>query len=80
MRVENENDAFVVIAAVRYALKQRKEYGVDIIANTVKQVWNNMDYNDRALIRMEIRKAIESDPRIDGPRWKEILTLPMERK
>jgi hypothetical protein len=82
MRVENDADAFVVIAAVRYALKGQR-YGVHEVADTVKRVWNDLPYNDRAVIRKEIRDAITrgkyGNQKIDVYAWNDILTLPMAR-
>lgn len=82
MKVENENDTFVVIAAVRYALKDQ-HYGSYEVAKAVKQVWKNLSHNDQAVIRREIREAMTRS-RLGGPKfevhpWMDILNLTMKK-
>lgn len=77
-------DIDIIIYAFRYCLG-RQTYCVLTMTEQLKQHWQELEPNDRALIKREIRERDENpaysnrglgDPNIDRAYWLSILELP----
>ena len=75
-------DNNILIYAFRYALHQHT-YSVSEVAETIKNVWDDLSELQKVNIIMEIRKALKSDEfknplmQIDAEIWEGILKLPI---
>ena len=67
----------ILFYAFRYALS-RKTYVVDDVVNCLEQNWDNLDYQQKAVIQGEIKDAIKRQDVgmfMDIVRWQKILNL-----
>ena len=57
MKIETNNDGFMVIAAVRYCLG-RQSYAPGIAFDFLRGHWNQLEPNDRSVILESIREDL----------------------
>lgn len=77
MKIEDDNDRLVLIAAFRYALG-RMTYMPSVICKVLQDNWKDLTESDRKLIQREIQEAIDRNlagMSCDVNNWKEILNL-----
>ena len=58
MKIENDDDRLILIAAFRYALNHYN-YMPSVAAGALAQCWADLTEHDQRLIRREIDEAIE---------------------
>ena len=79
MKIENDDDRLILIAAFRYALG-RMTYMPSVVAGVLAQCWADLTEHERRLIRREIAKAIErgrAGMDCDVATWRRVLELPI---
>ena len=77
MKIENDDDRLILIAAFRYALG-RCSYMPSVVAGVLAQCWADLTEHERRLIRREIAKAIKrghAGMDCDVATWGRILEL-----
>ena len=77
MKIENDDDRLILIAAFRYALG-RCSYMPSVVAGVLAQCWADLTEHDQRLIRREIDEAIErghAGMDCDVATWKLVLAL-----
>ena len=77
MKIENDDDRLILIAAFRYALG-RCSYMPSVVAGVLAQCWDDLTEHERRLIRREIAKAIErgrAGMDCDVAAWRRVLAL-----
>ena len=78
MKIENDDDRLILIAAFRYALG-RMTYMPSVVAGAIESCWPELTEHDRRLIRNEINEAIERGHigmQCDAATWGRVLKLP----
>jgi len=76
------SDTLILMCAFRYALG-RRTYIVDIIANEVKNNWDELPEYMRTLVHKEINEAISGGyigDDCDRESWEAILNLPKSKE
>lgn len=77
MKIENDDDRLILIAAFRYALG-RMTYMPSVVAGAIESCWPELTGHDRRLFKNEISKAIELGHvgmQCDAATWGRILEL-----
>lgn len=80
MKLEDDDDRLVLIAAFRYALG-RMTYMPGVIAGKIIEQWPNISDSDRRLIHREIGEHIDSGTAgmaCDIDTWSRVLDLTVE--
>lgn len=77
MKIENDDDRLILIAAFRYALG-RMTYMPSVVAGAIESCWPELTEHDRRLIKNEINEAIERGHigmQCDAATWCRVLDL-----
>ena len=77
MKIENDDDRLILIAAFRYALG-RMTYMPSVVAGAIESCWPELTEHDRKLFQNEINEAIEwghVGMQCDAATWGRILEL-----
>ena len=77
MKIENDDDRLILIAAFRYALG-RMTYMPSVVAGAIESCWPELTEHDRRLFKNEINEAIEwghVGMQCDAATWGRILEL-----
>ena len=79
MKIGNDDDRLILIAAFRYALG-RMTYMPSVVAGFIEQCWRELTEHDQRLIQSEISEAIErghAGMDFDVATWRRVLKLPV---
>ncbi len=75
MKAITDNEAMMVICAVRYCLP-RQTYVTGICTEWLSGIWDQLPYTTQAVIVRDIVEALQDEaagsPTIDAPKWKEL--------
>ena len=74
MKLETENDGFVVLCAMRYCLG-RSSYAPSMMIEWLQAHWHQIDPRDRSIIVRDVREAVSASERGRG-----LISLPYERE
>jgi len=75
MKIENDDDRLLYIAAFRYALG-RRTYMPSVIVGKILEAWDEFTEHDKSLFKKEIQEAIErgcAGDECDIQAWRRIL-------
>ena len=74
MKLETENDGFVILCAMRYCLG-RSSYAPSLMIEWLRAHWHQIDPRDRSIIMRDVREAVSASEGSCG-----LLSLPYARE